>query len=121
MARHHDRVCAGKIGQGAQGALYGARAWRHADRVRLRFSCGRITDVRGDPGNAMSPYGQYTAVAMNSTEVLKFSSQTGRCPRIPAFSLVWRPRRCGCVSSGAVMAIGAEASLMFASLGIIRG
>lgn len=69
----------------------------------------------------MSPYGQYTAVAMNSTEVLKFSSQTGRCPRIPEFSLVWRPRRCGCVSSGAVMAIGAEASLMFASLGIIRG
>src|SRR4029077_1174757 len=71
MAWHHDRVCAGTIGQGLQGALYGARARRHTDRVRLRFSCRRITDVQGDPGNATSPYGRYIAVVTNSTEDLK--------------------------------------------------
>src|SRR6266404_1101363 len=87
MARHLDRVRAGTIGQGPQGTLYGARAWRHADRVRLRFSWRRITEVRVDPGNAASPYGRYIATVTNSTEALrKFSSQTGRGLRIPAFS-----------------------------------
>jgi aerobic carbon-monoxide dehydrogenase small subunit len=45
MARHRDRVRAGTIGQGPKGALYGARAWRYPDRVRLRFSCRRVADV----------------------------------------------------------------------------
>ncbi|MEH2567186.1 hypothetical protein [Bradyrhizobium sp. AZCC 2289] len=68
----------------------------------------------------MSPYGWYIAVAMNSTEVLKVSSQTGRGLWTPAFSLVWRPHGRGCVNSGAVMAISAEAELMFASWEIIQ-
>src|SRR6266404_1127723 len=71
MARHLDRVRAGTIGQGHQGTLYGARAWRHADRVRLRFSWRRITEVRVDPGNAASPYGRYIAAVTNSTEALR--------------------------------------------------